>query len=186
MITDNLLAFVPYGSPLSLVGAANATFASNVLDLAGVGVGIAPRGIWGNATLFGGDVGVGSNKPELNVVIGTSLTSGGATTLDVSFQAAVDTGVGGGYLPGTWTEIVSQGGIALTTAVSGAVVMRVPFLPVGLASMRPRFLRLLFSPTTAGATPSGSFTAGTIASALVTMVRDDLSNKYVPANYSVA
>jgi hypothetical protein len=40
-------------------------------------------------------------------------------------------------------------------------------------------LRLLF-------TPVGTFTAGVISSALVTLVRDDQFNKYGAKNYSVA
>jgi hypothetical protein len=35
-------------------------------------------------------------------------------------------------------------------------------------------------------TPAGTFTAGTIASALVTTVRDDEFQKYAAKNYSVA
>ncbi len=186
MIYDSLVSFVQPGAPLSLVGADAQTFASGIVDLLGSGVGTAPRQIFGTAAVFGGDQGVGGIRPELNVTIGTTLTSGGATTLDASFQAAIDTGAGFAYAPGPWVEIVSQGGIALADAIAGAVILRVPFLPVMPASMRPRYLRLLFSPTTAGVTPDGSFLTGTIASAIVTMVRDDLANKYVPKNFAVA
>ena len=56
------------------------------------------------------------------------------------------------------------------------------------ANLRPRFLRLLFSPQygTPVETPNGDFTAGTISSAIVTMVRDDQANKFQPKNFTVA
>ena len=44
----------------------------------------------------------------------------------------------------------------------------------------------IVSPQLAGATPSGDFTAGTISSALVTMVRDDYAAKYANKNFTVA
>lgn len=190
MISDALVAFVPIGGNLSLVAAANATIPSTVLDLLGQGVGQAPGNIIGNAALFGTDEGVGGKRPELNVVIGTGLTGSVGQQLKVALQAAVDTGAAGGYLPGTWTDIVSQDGIGLANiyggAVAGAVIFRSPFLPTMPASLRPRYLRLLFSPMTATALPNGSFTAGTIASATVTMVRDDQANKWAAKNFTVA
>jgi hypothetical protein len=187
MITDALVAFVPIGAPLSLVAAAGATIPSTLtLDLLGAGVGVAPPNIIGNAALFGTDEGVGGKRPELNVVIGTALAGAAGQQLKVALQAAVDTGAAGGYLPGTWNDIVSQDGISLANGIAGQVILRSPFLPTMPPGLRPRFLRLLFSPMTATSLPSGSFTAGTIASALVTMVRDDQANKYAAKNFSVA
>lgn len=187
MITDALVAFVPIGSPLSLVGASGATFASNVIDLLGQGSGTAPVNVIGvNRTVFGTDLGVGGRRPELNITIGTSLTGAAGTTLKAALQAAPDTGSGGGYAPGTWVDVVSQDGIAMSNAVSGAVIFRSPWLPDFPPNLMPRYLRLLFSPQYSSQTPNGSFTAGTIASALVTMVRDDYAAKYANRNYMVA
>lgn len=191
MIFDALISFIPIGTPLSLVGAAGVTFPStNIVDLLGNGVGVAPTNIFGNTSVFGTDEGVGGKRPELNVTIGTALTGAVGQQLKVALQGAIDTGVGGNYQPGPWVDIDSQDGIALANitggAVAGAVVFRSPFLPTMPANLRPRFLRLLFSPMTVTALPSGSFTAGTIASALVTMVRDDQANKFAARNYAVS
>lgn len=190
MINDALVAFVPIGVNLSLVAGAGITIPSTVFDLLGAGVGQAPPNIIGNATVFGQDPGVGGVRPELNITIGTALTGAVGQQLKVALQGAPDLGVGGNYQPGVWQDIASQDGIALANitggAVAGAVVARFPFLPTMPASLRPRYLRLLFSPMTATALPSGSFTAGTINSALVTMVRDDLANKFAARNYNVA
>src|ERR1700722_16984267 len=98
MITDKLLAFVPIGSPLSLVGGAGVAIRSGIIDLMGVGVGVAPPNIFGSATIFGqaDGMGVGNQRPELNITIGTALAGAGGLTLNVKLQAAADQGVGGG------------------------------------------------------------------------------------------
>lgn len=190
MITDALVAFVPIGGNLSLVTGAGIPIPSNIIDLLTVGVGQPPPNIIGNAAVFGEDAGVGGVRPELNISIGVGLTGAVGQQLKVALQAAIDLGAAGNYQPGPWTDIASQDGINLANisggATAGSVVARFPFLPTMPAGLRPRFLRLLFSPMTASALPSGSFTAGTISSALVTMVRDDLANKYAARNYAVA
>lgn len=187
MLTDQLLAFVPAGSPLSLVGGAGVPFASGIIDLLGVGVGQAPPGIIGSErTTFGMDPGVGGLRPELMIAIGTAVTAVAGATLKIALQAAADQGAAGNYQPSTWTDIVSQDGLAAANLVAGAVPARFPFLPDFPANLQPRFLRLLFSPqSAAGLTPGGSFSAGTIGFALVTTVRDDYAIKYAPRNYTV-
>lgn len=192
MFTDATLSLVPLGAPLSLVGASGVAIPSPLtIDLAGVGVGVAPPNIIGtNVTVFGTDMGVGEHRPEMNITIGTALAAAGGTTLKVALQAAQDTGAAGGYQPGTWLDLVSQDNITVANAVAGAVIARFPWIPEMPPNFQPRFLRLLFSPQTTAAgvttTPGGDFTAGTIASALVTTVRDDYSAKYQPRNYAVA
>jgi hypothetical protein len=186
MISDALVAFVPIGGNLSLVAGGGIAIPSLVLDLLGQGVGQAPFNIIGNAAVFGTDEGVGGRRPELNVAIGTAVTAAAGTTLKVALQAAADLGAAGNYQPGTWTDIVSQDNIALANLTAGAVIFRSPFLPTMPPNLLPRFLRLLFSPQLANVTPSGSFTAGTIGSATVTMVRDDQANKFAARNYKVA
>ena len=186
MITDASVAFVPVGAPLSLVGGVGITFASNVLDLLGQGVGTAPQNIIGTRTVFGTDQGVGGLRPELNVTVGTAfVASTGGTLLKIALQAAADQGAAT-YQPGTWKDIVSQDSIAPSDLTAGAVPFRTPFLPTMPPGLMPRYLRLLFSPMSATALPAGNFSAGTILSALVTMVRDDLSQKYAAKNFVVA
>lgn len=185
MLIDALLSFVPLGAPLSLVGAANQTFRSGVIDLLGNGVGQAPTSIIGNATVFGEDPGVGGLRPELMISVGTAFTGAAGQLLKIALQAAADQGAGGAYQPGTWTDVVSQDDIALANLTANAIPFRSPWIPSMPPGLRPRYLSLLFSPMTATALPSGSFTAGTIASALVTTVRDDYGVKYQARNFAV-
>ena len=186
MITDALVSFIPIGGNLSMVGAAGIAIPStNTLDLLGAGVGVAPPNIIGNASTFGTDEGVGGKRPELNINVGTAFTGAAGTTLKVALQGAADQGAAGGYQPSTWTDIVSQDNIALANLISGAVIFRSPFLPTMPANLRPRYLRLLFTPFLNGAPAGASFTAGSISSALVTMVRDDQANKFAARNYTV-
>lgn len=189
MITDKLLSFVSIGAALSLVGAAATSIRSDVVDMLGLGVGVtATQGnvLWGNSTVFGqaDAMGVGNQRPELNVTIGTALAGAAGLTLNVKLQAAADDGTGN---PSTWTSIGGQDGITLTQGAANTVIARLPFLPPFPVNLRPRFLSLLFSPVSSGgADPSGAFTAGTIASALVVMSRDDYFIGQQPRNYTVA
>ena len=187
--SDAQIAFVPLGAPLSMVSGAGTVITSTVLDILGEGVGVNPltgNDIIGNVTTFGADMGVGSgNRPELLISVGTTFTGPVGQQLKIALQAAPDAGAPT-YLPGTWTDIVSQDGITLANLVAGAIPFRTPFLPVMPANLRPRYLRLAFSPMTATTLPSGNFTAGTIAFALVTWARDDQANKFAARNYTVA
>ena len=183
---DALLAFVPINSPLSLVGASGVAIPSGVIDLSGFGAGVAVSNIIGTPTTFGAPdaMGVGSDRPELLVTIGAALAGVAGLTLNCALQAAQDNG---SNQPSTWDNIGGQDGITLSQGAANTVIFRSPWLPPFPANLRPRFLRLLFSPVSSGgAVPSGAFTAGTIASALVTPVRDDQFNKYAARNYTVA
>ena len=191
MITDALLAFVPIGGNLSLIGGAGISIRSNVIDLLGLGVGVAPtERIIGTPTTFGqaDAMGVGNQRPELNVTIGTSLVAVNGALLNVALQAAADQGAAGNYQPSTWNTLGETGGISAANAVANTVVARLPWLPPFPANLKPRYLSLLFSPLPAVATPgtAANFSAGTIASALVVMSRDDQFNKYAAKNFSVA
>lgn len=181
MRTDSSVAFVPIGAPLSLVAAAGSSIPSTkTVDLLGSGVGTAPANIIGNASVFGTDMGVGGLRPELNISVGTAFATATSATLNVQLQAAPDQGAAGAYQPGTWQTIVESGQLTAAQLAAGTVIFRNPFPPAFPANLSPRYMRLLF------VTPAGaSFTAGTIASALVTEVRDDQANKFAAANYTV-
>ncbi len=181
MITDALVNFVAPGAPLSIVGATGASFASNVIDLVGSGVGTAPHNIIGTRTVFGSDTGLGAIKPQVEAVVGTAFATSNSATLNVQFQAAVDTGAGGGYQPGTWLTLVETGQLAAADLIAAAIFARFDWPPSFPRSTMPRFLRLNF--VTPAAT---SFTAGTVAFAIVTMVRDDYAEKFAAKNYTVA
>lgn len=187
MITDALLSFVPIGGNLSLVAAAGVDVPStNTIDLLGLGVGVvAPstssgNPIIGNVDTFGSPdaMGVGGMRPELNVTIGTALATSNSATLNVQLQAAADDGTGN---PDTWQTIGESGEITAAQGTANTVVARLPWLPPFPENLRPRFLRLNF------AIPAATeFTAGTIASALVTVVRDDWFNRQAAKNYTVS
>lgn len=186
MITDALLSFVPLGGNLSIVAAAGVdTPSPNVIDLLGEGLGVAPSSIYGNTAVFGQPdaMGVGGMRPELNVTIGTALVTATAATLNVALQGAPDPGAASNYTPaaGDWVTFAETGEMSAANCAANAVVARFPWLPPFPANLRPRYLRLLFQ------VPAGVlFTAGTIASALVTLVRDDQFNKYAAKNYTVS
>jgi hypothetical protein len=122
-------------------------------------------------------MGVGGARPELNVTLGPLAWVSG-TSLNVALQGAPDAGTPT-FQPGTFTTYAETGLILTAALLANTVIARFPWLPPFPANQRPRFLRLLF-------TPAGTFTVGTIASALVTTVRDDQFNKYAANNYKVA
>jgi len=182
MRSDASLAFVPIGTPLSLVAADGVDIASSqIIDLIGSGSGTAPANIIGTRTLFGADMGIGSDRPMIDVVLGTGLVTGNSATLNIALQGAPDTGSGGGYLPGTWQTFAESGEI---TAAQGTANTRVARLDIEAAfpeNVLPRYLRLLFQ-----VPASTHFTAGTCSFAIVTSSRDDQSNMYAAKNFKVA
>ena len=122
-------------------------------------------------------MGVGGPRPELNITIAEQWQGPAARRLTWRSKARSITG-----------RTSRAHGIRLWKAalsLSSEPHGKSRDLPLSVAPavpgqlLRPRFLRLLF-------TPVGTFTAGTIASALVTFVRDDQFNKYAAKAYQVA
>ncbi len=168
MLLDASLAFVPVGTPLSLVAGAGVDIASDVLDLAGTGSGNPPNGIIGRATLFGTDIGIGDDRPMLDVVIGTALATSTAATLNLALQGAPDNG---SYAPGTWQTFIETGPLTVAQCPAGTRIARFDLAAAFPNTLPlPRFLRLY-----AQVPAATDFTAGTIAFAVVTMARDDYS-----------
>lgn len=174
MIVDQLVSFLPPGSNLAIT---NASRRSNILDLLGIGVGVTPAQgnlIIGNRTLFGEDAGLGGVKPQVQCVVGTAFSGG--TSLQVLFQGAEDDGTGN---PDTWTTLIETPAIVTASLVANFVFGRFDFPPAAPVDFQPRFLSLYFVPV-------GTFAAGTVANAVVTMGRPDQANKYAPGNFVVA
>ena len=182
MLIDQQWLFQPLGSSLSLVAAAGVSIPSLLtIDLLGSGVGTAPANIIGgtSTTVFGANFGVGEPRPHLQAVIGVQPVTGDACTLNMAWQFAVDSGASGNYQPGTWITAVETGAISAANLTVNTA-LRLEFPTNFPFATLPRYTRLLFQ------VPSGDyFTAGTISSALVTMGRDDLANKYAQRNYTV-
>lgn len=171
MEIDGLLQFVPFGAPLSLANtAAGAGVASNVIDLTGAGVGVAPPNIIGTRSVFGTDLGIGRQKTQLLCTTGTAFTTGSSATLNIQFQAAVDQGSGGNYQPGTWITLVESGYMSAANLGASKTVARFDYPPSFPFGTLPRYLRLLFQILT-----GTTFTAGTIAFAMPTTARDDVN-----------
>ena len=186
MLTDSLLNFVPPGGNLSMVGGAGISIVMApggvALDMLGAGVGVAPPSIIGQSFgTFGADLGIGVRKALLECVVGTAFATGNAATWNLALQFAADQGAAGGYLPDTWYTAISTGAQAVALAPAGARIARFDWAAVFPTTLRPRFARLimLFPAAT-------NLSAGTIAHALLTLDRDDLSIQQAQRNYSVS
>lgn len=174
MITDKLVTFLAPSTNLAITSAARR---SDIVDLLTLGLGVTPAAgnlIIGNRTLFGEDAGIGGVKPMVQCVVGTAFSGG--STLTVAFQGAADDGTGN---PSTWQTLMATGAIATADLTAAAVFGRFDFPPAFPTNFQPRFLSLLFTPAT-------TFSGGTVASAMVTMGRPDLANRYMPSNFVVA
>lgn len=189
MRIDSQLSWVPVGGPaFSLVAGAGVSVPSPiVLDLLGQGVGTAPQEIIGNSALFGTDFGVGARKQTIEILPSATpaFASGTVATLNVALQLAPDTGVGGGYLPGVYQTITETGPMTLAQllalqAAATQGVIRMDWPPNFPANLNPRYARLLFQ------VPAATFfTAGAIAAAFITTVRDDQANRFAQRNFAV-
>ena len=115
-----------------------------------------------------------TSAPQLGVWPVTTFTAGGAATLRVQLQAAIDNGSGS---PGTWDTIDQSDDIPVADLTSGSpgaplVSFTVPRRYPGQGF--PRFYRTNYVIST------GPMTAGAITAALLTGV-DDVP--FYPPNY---
>lgn len=151
MILD---AFLQFDSAVSLAIAAGTQASTNVIDL-GINSGIPSSANGGGAR----DIGIGDSPAMKFVVeVTTTFTSGGAGTLQVTLQGAVDNGSG---VPAAYSTWWSSPVYALATLNAGSRLfdMDMPRPPDGIAI--PRFLRLLYTVATA------TMTAGAVSAYLV-------------------
>lgn len=155
MILDRLLQF---DRAVSLAIAVGTQASTDTLDF-GINSGIPSNANGGGAR----DMGIGDPSLKFVVQVAQTFTSGGAGTLQISLQGAVDDGTGAPAAFSTWW---SSPAYALATLSAGSRLfdMTMPRPPDGIAV--PRFIRLLY--TVAGAT----MTAGQISAYLV-LDRDD-------------
>lgn len=185
MLLDALVSFS--NAPFSIVGGAGVGIPSSVIDMLGLGQGVAPVNIIGNAPVFGQDPGIGWPRGQAQVIVTTAFTTGSAATMNFIYQGAVDSGSAGGYLPGTWQTIAESGYLAVTDLDSvvatdpfGAIAWQFDFEPTHPISFRPRFLRVLAQPLAAT-----SFTAGAIRIP-TSLGLDQHKHRYQARNYTVA
>lgn len=151
MILDSLLQF---DNAVSLAIAAGTQASTNTIDL-GIASGIPSSANGGGAR----DIGIG-DKPAMKfvVLVTTTFTSGGAGTLSVTLQGAVDNASGA---PAAFSSWWASPAYALASLNAGSQLfnMDMPRPPDGIAV--PRFIRLLY---TVGA---ATMTAGNVSSYLV-------------------
>jgi hypothetical protein len=150
---------------------------SNVYDTAGLGVGQPVTNIFGKATNFGEDVGGGgplTSAPQLIVSVAQTFAAGGAATLRVQLEAAVDTNNTG--TPGTWDVIMQTDDIPVAQLVGNPARPLTSFtVPDRYPGQNfPRFYRLNYIVST------GPMTAGQLFAALLTGI-DDVP--FYPPNY---
>jgi hypothetical protein len=142
----------------------------------------------GNSSTFFEDLGNGPWRLYLSAFIGTTFTGG--TSLNIQIQGAPDAASGSypANLSGlSWTTYAETGAIPVanliaasagTTRGSGQI-----FLPDWphrmIAAAMPRFISLYY-------VPSGTFSAGTIATAGVFMPRPDFDVQYYASGFSVS
>jgi hypothetical protein len=174
MLLDANLAFVAVGSPQTITSTAAST---TVLDFLGVGSGNASTNIIGTPSVFGTDLGIGREKQQIAIAVGTAFTTGGGATLTVTLDLAPDNGSNS---PGTYQTV--QATPAYTAAqLAASTMLYLEWPPVFPASLRPRFARLNFVVATS------TFSAGTIRYAVITAGRDNFTGaQQIGPNYVVA
>lgn len=156
MILD---AYQMFDSGSSLAIAAGTQASANTLDY-GILSGIPSSANGGG----GRDMGIGDHPAlKLVVQVSTTFTSGGAGTLAIAFQGAVDNGAGIPAAFSTWWTSPTYA-LAALNAGSRLFDMDFPRPPDGIAV--PRFVRLLYTIGTA------TMTAG-VVQAYVVLDRDD-------------
>jgi len=154
MILDAFQMFDLPSAPRNLAQVVGTYASTNTLDY-GITSGIPASSAGGGAR----DMGVGDDPAlKLLVQVTTTFTSGGAGTLAVALQGAVDDGTGAPAAFSTWWSSPAYA-LASLNAGSRLLDMDFPRPPDGIAV--PRFVRLLYS--VAGAT----MTAGQIVAGVV-------------------
>jgi hypothetical protein len=168
MILDSLLMFDFQRSGAALtVGNVDST---NTIDLHGSN--LIPVLASGQGAR---DIGIGDN-PAMKVLVqvGTTLTSGGGATLQVSVQGAPDNGSGA---PGAYTIFAQGPVVALASLVTGAYPLAIDMPRPAAGAPIPRFVKLVY------ATATAAFTGGTISGGLV-LDRQDYVN--YPAGLTIS
>ena len=129
----------------------------SIYDITGAGSGNAPRLVFGNAAVFGEDIGSGDGlaKPYLIVTIPTTFTTGSGATLSIAIQSAIDNGANA---PGTYITLAQTQAFAAAQLTAGSIILLPipPVPPVASGQRLPRFYRADYIVGT------GTFTAGAV------------------------
>lgn len=170
------MAFFDQTLLLSNAQAVTSTAASTTIyDVTGAGSGNAPALVWGTSTVFGDDIGSGEGvaRPTAYFTVPTTFTAGGAATMVVSVQAAID---GGSNSPSTYHTLTETEAIPVASLVAGYnFALPIPAIKSGDAL--PRFYRFNFTVAT------GPMTAGAITGVILLNPPSQLVDKY-PSNFT--
>ncbi len=151
---------------------------TNVYDTAGLGIGNAVTNAFGvQNTSFGEDLGGGGpgvSAPQLLAKVGTTFTAGGAATMQVQLQAAVDVTNTG--LPVTWDTILQTDTVAVALLTAGAQIANFTVPDRYLGQGFPRFYRLNYI------IASGPMLTGTMNAFLATGI-DDATSQIYPSGF---
>lgn len=160
MILDAFLAFdTAYTMVAGTTGTVGAHLSTNIIDL-GITSGIPSSANGGGAR----DIGIGDDPAmKLLVLITTTVTSGGAGTLAIALQGAVDNGSGAPAAFSTWWTSPAYA-LASLNAGSRLFDMDMPRPPDGIAI--PRYLQMTYTVGTAALT-------GGVLQSYIVLDRDD-------------
>lgn len=178
-ILDNSLVFSNFQAVTATAVSVSPT-TGGAIDLAGVGSGNAPKLVFGNATTFGQDLGIGPGQeiPRVYGVTGTG-TPAGATSLNVQFQGAPDNG---SNAPGTYLTYIETGAVVLANIKASSRLFSFdwPLRTAGTAatSPLPRFVQLNY-------VVAGSNFTGLTIFAGITLGAPDNDMGFYPSNFVV-
>lgn len=151
--------FNSYTTPVAVT----VTGDSSIIDLTGAGVGVAPAMTNGTGNSIGVDLGAGDGAalPSVNVVVGTTFTGTGNTTLTISLKAAPQTSATD-YSQGTYTTLASTQAFAVppvSSSLTAGTVINLPIPPLAPGQAMPRYYKLTYTvangPLTAGKVSAG-------------------------------
>jgi len=173
------MAFIDLSLQLSSAQAITTTAAStNIYDITGAGSGNAPNQEFGNATVFGADIGAGDGvaMPTVYVDVTTAFQTGDGATLTIALQAAIDNG---SNAPGSYTTLLSTGVFAASVLTASNRLLTFQIPPLTLGQSLPRFYRLYYTVGT------GTFSAGALTAGIAFNLPAGVGGTLYPANYTV-
>lgn len=154
--------FAPVGTPQSLA-VTTSTASSSIIDITGAGSGNTPSVSFGNASVFGSDMGIGDGAavPSVYALITTTAGTTNSATLNIALQSAPDNG---SNAPGTWSTVSETGAIAASALTAGTAI-KLPFGQRAPGAALPRFYRLFYQLPAATTFTAGAISAGVVIGA---------------------
>ena len=134
---------------------------------------------FGNATVFGQDLGIGEAIARLKLGAWVTTAFTGAASLQISWQGAVDNG--GGTIAGLTFVNYASGPSYNAAILTAAQILPLPDWPFDIppsTNAMPRFVRLAYTVT------NGTFSTGALTAGVVTGMSYNRLGAY-PSGFSV-